>query len=505
MNISKLNIFHGCLIIFLAATGMSCSSSGSGGDGSGTSVSLNTVSDLPQSTSAVEDGSNNAALVKALGSSSDGMPLGSITEDDFDSDNSLAACEMFNMTKSAINEAAMGDLIFCYVSNTFDSFANQQDIDIYDGDYHVFSLDFTGSSFEEEDEEEGEGGGGPDVVKFRVIRNSDQVVTRFEMFACTGGEQEMYLNQVINGTDFSSRVVNIGSHGGMTYSDAATITGTLNAEGDFVDEVDGEATPKVIHMQHQGSFEEMASSFWGDITFSQSSDSATLTGTMSGSNTFEGSTCDFSNVIFGSMGLLDGNEEDTDNYNIGLLELGDGIVKGQVAGSCSGDGMEGEWDETFTEAWLGSSANALDDASDSDYYDDVADATLSAMSEPSIIFSGDEAYDCNDTPEMTIYFGQLDVDVVASCSNLELNHEYIDCWHIIDSGGGENEGGDEGGDIDLSECNGDPQSTDPVNDANIQALCQCIDAGDDQCSGISNLCAQSANMGACVDAINEMI
>lgn len=410
--------------VALVLGGCGGSSGTSSSDSSSTSIS--TVADLPESTGAVEDGgSSSSSLVKGLGTSSVGMPLGSITASDFSSSSSLAACEMFNMTKTAINEAGMGDLIQCYVTTTFDSFADTNGIDIYDGAYHVFALDFTGSSFEEEEE----GNSGPDLVKFKITRDSDNGITGFEMFACTGGSQEMYLNQTIDGSDFSMTVVNTGTFGDMTFSDAATVTGTLDSSGTFVDEVDGVATPKVIHMQHSGESSTFGFDFWGDLTFTQNSDSATLTGTMSGSNTFNSTSCTFTDDVAGSVDLIDGNETGTTNYQVGLLEVGDGAVKGEISGSCGAD----TWSDTFTDAWDGATALSLPDPTASSHYSTVNDTTLTTLTEPTISF-GDNTYDCGDTPEATIVFSDLGTDVATSCSRFELNHNHIDCWHIAGDG-----------------------------------------------------------------------
>lgn len=410
------------LLIGLAFFMVGCGSSSGTSDSSSSGIS--TVADLPASTGEVSDGSSSSSsLVKYLGSSEVGMPLGSITSSDFSSQNSLAACEMFNMTKTAINEAGMGDLIQCYVTTTFDTFADTNGIDIYDGNYHVFALDFSGSSFEEE---QGGESAGPDLVKFKITRDGNNAITGFEMFACTSGSQEMYINQTISGNDFSMTVVNQGGFGDMTFSDAATVSGTLNSSGNFVDEVDGVATPKVIHMQHKGASPSQGFDFWGDLTFTQYADSATLTGTMSGSNTYQSTTCTFTSDVSGSVDLIDGNTSGTDNYQIGLLEVGDGAVKGEDSGSCGSD----TWSNSFTDAWSGATALSLSDPTESSHYSTVDSVTLSTATEPSVSF-GDNTYDCGDSPEATVVFANLGVDVSNSCSKYELGHEHIDCWHIM--------------------------------------------------------------------------
>ena len=417
------------MIAGVAACGGGSTSTTSSG---GTTVGITTIDGLPDSTAAVLAGAtanaslSNAEVIK-LGSSAVGLPLGSITADDFSQSSSHAACQMFNMTKTAINEAAQGDLIQCYVTSTFVQIGENSGIDIYDGEYHVFSL--TG----EAENPEGEGGT-PDLVKFRVVKNDDGNISRFEMFACRQNqegelEQDMYLNQEIDGSDFSMTFVMSMSSGPMSFSDMAEVTGTLDADGNFVDSVDGVATPKVIHMQHQFANTAYSDNFWGDMVFNQYSDRATLTGNMNGSNSYNEQSCEFNDLVYGSVSLIDGNAEGAD-YQIGLLEMGDGAVKAEVSGGCGVD----EWNDSFIEAWLGSTAEPLADPLESDHYDEVVDVVLSAASAPTISFTGDRAYDCSDTPDAEVDFSQLDVRPEVACSRLELNHEHIQCYNIIQNG-----------------------------------------------------------------------
>ncbi|HBF13996.1 MAG TPA: hypothetical protein DDW49_11520 [Deltaproteobacteria bacterium] len=416
----------------LMALNTACSSSGtsSSSDDSDDSSGVALVSELPSATSPVTDGADasmSALMVKALGDSTTGMPLGTIDSDDFDSDSSQAACEAFNMSKTAISEAARGDLILCYITTTFDAFANTEGIDIYDGEYHVFDLDFAGSSFDE-----GEDAGGPSKIKFKVVKDSSGAVTNFEMFACGDSgdenEQSMYISQTISGTTFAMEALNIGSQGSQTYRDSIEVSGTL-VDGEFVDELNGVATPKVIHMQHVFADEENGSDFYGDITFNQSSDSATITGFMSGAGSHDGESCSFTNNLYATLGLNDTNSGD--DYSIGLLEVGDGAAKNGYVSQC------GEGDEntgTALEAWDGTTATEVD-PTESDYYTEANAATLGEdAEEPTIAFAGDQTVDCeNEEVEATVVFADIEeggIDIAGTCSNLELGHNHIECYQI---------------------------------------------------------------------------
>lgn len=399
-----------------------------------TTVSVSTLADLPSATGAVTSGATTSVNkgVAKLGASDTSMPFGSITSTDFDSTMSLAACEMFNLSKTAINEAAQGDLIQCYVTSTFDAFASTNGIDLFDEQFHIFALNFDGA----DSNGSGENDGGPDKIKVKAKKDANGNIVYFEMFACKDNAQEMYLLQTISGTDFSMTTVFLGSEGTNTYSDKATVTGTLNSSGDFVDMVSALSTPKVIHMQHVFGNTANGDDFWGDLTFNQSASGATLTGTMSGSNTFNSETCTFTDNVAGSVSLVEGNASGTTDYQIGLLGLGDGAVKASFTGGC---GSSDTWEETETEAWTAADGMALSNAAASDYYEDVAAVTLTAKEEPTIALTADQTWAAcgTATAEATVVFAELEAAAatgaspLASCSNLELNHDHIDCWHIM--------------------------------------------------------------------------
>lgn len=428
----KKYLYSYLIAILTASLGMMSCGGGSSstntatGDNSG----VTSVSNLPSATAAVTDGSDSsvsASLTRGLGSSETGMPMRGLSSDDF-AGTSKAACESYNMIKTAINQAAQGDLIQCYITSTFDSFAEGEGIDIYDGEYHVFALDFTGSSFEEgEEEEEEDAGGGPSLIKFKIDRNSAGEITSFEMFACgdngDSDEQSMYLLQTIDGNDFNMRTKNIGGFGNEVFYDSVTVSGTLS-NGAFVDNLNGELTPKVIRMQHQLENPDFGFDFWGDMTVTQYADEATISGDMEGSDSFSDSSCTFGNSMYGSLSLVN-----TDSDTPLSFEMRDGAALTQHSGSCVGDDFSDSWDETNTYAWEGITALDLDDASESVFHEDVVDADLPELSEPSISFDEDETYDCDSSEvEATVVFADLGIDVNEACSDLELGHQHINCW-----------------------------------------------------------------------------
>ncbi len=367
------------------------------------------------------------------------MPLGTLTSSDFDEGSSVAACEMYNMTKHAISSSVQGDLIQCYVANMVAPAVEHDllDSDLYDGEYHVLSLDFTGAL----SEGEGEGGGGPDKIKMKVEKDADGNITSFEMFACQDGTQNMYLLQTIDGTDFNMVVKEsstraFGEGVNRTHQQHVIVEGTLNEDGQFVDSADGEATPKRIYMRFNNSTDDDSEDFYGSFDFHQYSDHATLDGTMSGSHMFGDTETTFTNVLFSSMQLLDGNT-DGEDYDIGLLALGDGAATQRHFGTFGGVSYGDSTPQI--EAWLGDTIAALEDPVDSAFYTDVSSITLEAQEAAVFEFETAEQMDCTAAAEASIALADVNeaagVDnVFAACSTLEMNHSHIDCYQLIHEG-----------------------------------------------------------------------
>ncbi|MBU0506181.1 MAG: hypothetical protein ABII18_13180 [bacterium] len=430
---------------FLVSCGGGVGSSGSGDSsgGGGVAVALESVQDLPLSTGQVVDGSSTgSALVKYLGESATGMPLGKLTEEDFDDTMSLAACEMYNMTTMAISQAAQGDGFLCHIQTGIDYFASKQGIDIFDGDYHVLALSFPEKEGDEMDKKDG---GGPSKIKLKVEKDaSTGKIKNFEMYGCREDKQEFFAQQSIIGTAFTMDMIHSGSWEDNIFLDSAHVEGTLDEDGNFIDEVDGVETPKVIMLKHkgEGAGEGMEFDFWGSMIFTQFADKAIFEGVMSGTDTHEEDTCTFEDNIIGIAALIDGNEDDAskDDYDISLVELGDGILTGKSNGEC---GEKGAWNHSFTEAWLGSTAMAVDPYQDSVFYEEIEDVALDEKDEPSIGF-GENSFDCTTEADATLEFGPPEgKDKLLEegsppepkegnvCEKYNLMHNHINCWYIL--------------------------------------------------------------------------
>ncbi|HLD44195.1 MAG TPA: hypothetical protein VJC18_02070, partial [bacterium] len=440
--------------------------------------------------------------------------------EDFDETTSFAACQMFNMTKTAISQASLGDQMLCHIQNGLEFEATKEGVDIADGKSHVLALDFSQDPYQED-----EGKGMPDLIRIKIEKNAEGAITFFEMAACAGDEQAMFVSQQVEASQFEMKAINIGSGEDMQYQDSVIVTGTLNADGFFVDEVDGEETPKLIEMQHkskgagasEGSFD-----FWGNLIFKQFSDLAMMKGQMSGANKWEDEGCEFTDQIVAHMDLIDGNGEAIakEDYQISLLELGDGALLGMSSGGCG----DKTWEHEYTEAWTGADALVLEPYTDSGHYNIIKDQALPESSSPDISFVEDQIFDCSSTPEATLVFGaggggsqakQLTAGEEPKsgemCQNFMLNHEYIDCWHQVEEvkedleqGGGGKFG--EGEPLDLAVCGGEPDESDSISEKEtVDALCECFEWDEETCTSKIDECKDAEGVvtaGDCVDYIN---
>ncbi len=410
------------LLTHCNATTATSSSGGSSSSSSGPTK----VENLPKATSPVEASSSASLTTKLMATT--GMPLGTTTANSFTSKSSRGACEMANMTQSTIGQAAKGDRILCYIQTTIAAAkaagklvdANGKVLNVYDGQFHIANLNFVGSKLCGESGQEtcqkGDENSGPDNIKFKIASDSTTgAINNFEMHACSGGTQNEYLSQAISGSDFSMKSKEMGSHQGNNNKGSVTVSGKLNSKGHFTG-------TKTINMEMTGT--DDSGTYWGVLNVDQSSDSIKMTGQMEGSNAWQKQSCTYGNKVVSEAQLIDKNT-DLDKYNLGLLALGDGAVKGTSSGGCGNN----TWSETFQEGWNGDTT-APD--SSSSYIAQVKDDTLPSSSQPSVSFSGSEDYDCKGDVEITINFAELGVNFDA-CSNLELNHQYIDCHNIFDS------------------------------------------------------------------------
>lgn len=371
-----------------------CGSSGGSGTSSASSTSptISDVGDLPLASSKVVGSTSSSlskSLTKALASS--GLKLKTMSSSSFTSQSSLAMCENANMIKSAFNEAVQGDMILCYVKAMDTAFAAVTGLNVYDGDAHVFKLDF--------------GGGDDDFrVKLKITENSAGSITNFQMWACEGATQSEYLQQTISGTDFTMTSKYVDGTGVQTWSGATTVTGTLNSSNQF--------TAKTI--VNSNSFGQSSSSGYGTRTVVQGAENATISAWEKGSWAWEGGSGTFNRKFCSDAELLSTDAMAT-------IAMGSGAAKGNVSGTYNG----GSYNDDFTEGWNGDSKLAQENA----ILTSLSCTIPSFGTETTIAFSGDEVFDCSLTGATTLTVN--DAQIEATCSDLSLGWDWVNCWDVI--------------------------------------------------------------------------
>lgn len=401
----------------ITAAACSSDSSSSGTD----TVTLATIDALPQASAPVVDstsGSLSAAVKAADSDAETGLILQNISSDDFSQSSSLALCNSANMLRSALNEAVQGDVILCYIQAMAaqDGFTAQVgDIDIYDGEPHIFNMDFSE-----------EGGGGAFRVKIQITKDSAGTITAFNMWACDGASQDSlaqseYLSQAIDGASWTMNSTFSFEDENGSGSHEMNAEGTLNTSGEF--------TAKTITSSYTGNWGDGTN--YGTTIVEQGADTATITssdtGTYTWSNGGNSSEQEYGNQVFAEMALLD-------TELMATFAVGHGAAKGINSGTygqLQGDTVVSvDYDETFTQGWNGDTT-AVDE--DSTFLDAVTDATLpDEATEPTITFSGDEVYDCSGTGAVNLTVDGTAID--AACSDLTLGWNWVSCYDIIQNG-----------------------------------------------------------------------
>ncbi len=416
MNKHKNNIFRECAFVcmigsFLFFQIISC---GSGDSSSSGSSGVTSIDQLPRATSPVKSsastsmsslGSNSVSRLNASSGSSS-MHLGTLSSSTFNSHSSIAACEMSNKIREAIRHAAKGDRIQCYVAQVVKDNPNIS-VDPYDGNSHVFALNFSGSS-----------GGGPNKVKMTIQRDSSGKITHFEMAACGGGgngssnTQDEYLLQTIQASDFS--MVSKEKHAGdqqddSTGGEAMRVTGTLNSSGAFIN-------TKTMDISYK-----FQSNKWGigqsKATLQQTSDTISYSGFEGGSFISQNGSGSFSDRIYAIAGLESPSDANTLDYT---------ILGGAAHAIISGHQGSDTWSDDRKQGWA--SDTTVDP--NSSFLAQLTQDPPAVTSVDDVNFTGNEVFDCSSASDATVNVDESSLQ--TACAKLELDdHGYVNCWEII--------------------------------------------------------------------------
>jgi hypothetical protein len=383
------------------------------------SVAITSIDQLPRATGPVSGGSDLAAFVtgSAFGAQA-GINLAEMGEQTFDTSSSMAACEVGNATRSALNAASNGDQVLCYVQTTFASLENPA-VDIYDGQFHTFALDFgtppPGANPEDF--------GGPALIRMQLVRDGD-TITDFEMFTCmdtdNGLVQDEYFHQSIDGPDFTSVTKGIRDRLGDRSYDEVRVGGSLNDAGRFVGQ-------KLVDVAHDSTWDQ--GSGLGELGFVQHADSFSIDGWESGLWTNDFGTGSYGNQVHAEAELLDSNIPDAE-YSLHNLAMGNGAANVRS----TGNDANGSWEHAVVEGWNGDTTQ-VDPSAAADFIAAVTGVELVPLGDAvSVGFGPGESYDCSGAPEAVVPVDQPTLDV--ACSALSLGYDYVNCHEIIQPDGG---------------------------------------------------------------------
>lgn len=417
----KKTAMYGIVALMAIALAGCGSSSGVTAAGTDDTLAATDISTLPKATSPMATASASISASKDVyKAATTGTNLLTASNSSFQSTDSMAACQVTNVVKSAIISAAQADQILCYVQAMNGAFAAATDggsaINVYDGQYHIFNLNIAGG---------GEGDGGPDKIKVKIVKNAAGSITSFEMFMCklvnSVETQNEYTSQALNGTSFEMHARGNFASADWSGSHQVDVTGTLNASGAY--------TQKTITMKNSGT-SAASNSNWQEATLTQTPGAFTLSGYQKGTYSSGSDSGTYQEAAYGTGELLGDTSTD-----ITLLALGDGAVKAEAAytwvNSQFGSGNDTRSADIF--AWLGDTMAALTPATGSSFYSATSAGTVpTPASSVNVTFEASQTWDCSDDVATAVTLPEVQSAAMdAACSQYGQHDGYINCYDVI--------------------------------------------------------------------------
>lgn len=380
-----------------------------------TAGTFQNISDLPKITDpVVPNGSLYSKIRKILlpkqetqMTASQGTKLSDFGRLDWSEEGGLepASCESANIYREMLNNAAESTGIQCHLS----AMPNN----IFDGQYHLFSMsDEDRDDDSRSDRERGPHQETPDgfKVKIKASKDVNGNITDFEVFACSGGQQEMYAKQSIN-NDGSTVIMAFNHHnnrGSESFSGQGNMmaTGKINSHGQWISK-HVEATMVESGQQYHDSdgsgHRIVATNSSGKLTLDESADHILISGGRTGTFGEESFTERFSTAA-GIILPVDPN----DIFGRQLIE---GSAKHISARNDRGSEMR-HWGidlkPTETSPWA------------------------SLVGEPPEImiappgFTAEQAWDCTgEFEQMTMDPG---TEMQHDQCDIQREHEFVNCW-----------------------------------------------------------------------------
>ncbi len=334
--------------------------SGSGGD-----ENVKTLNEIPRIMAPVSQ-SVSASSVK-ISEARTGLNLYEASSTSFPIGSSNGMCQMTNLVKNLLDDAAKVDKIKCYVDRVMVTNGLEDSAAIYDGKAHIFMITFTGRG----EIEKGK-------VQLQIEKVDENNISSFSMKNCFGADggatqTESLLYKI--GTD--KKVSVTSKQKKDTWQSYITVDGELDGNSKY--------KSKTIVAKSIGAYENNVNSSKG--TINQYSDALIFngfnTGTWGGHN--------YQNRMYSKLELKNGDSSE-------LHEIG--IGDGSASFIMTGDDWPGN---SAIESWNGDTNKTLTDKTSGMYYSAVLGQTPEAIEEVTIPdFTGDEAWDCSGTPEYNL-------------------------------------------------------------------------------------------------------
>ncbi len=397
------NILRITLVILLAIGLSACGSNNSDETDDSTSVvAFSDLSELPKATGPMAAASESISTMDLnLEAATTGMVIGTTDSSFFSSSSSPAACEMFNLFRESVISASQADMIICFVGHMNDYFSSGvtdeygnsvSDVDIYDGEYHIFNLTITGDD------------GAPERVKMKLTKNATGSIESFEMFMCTLVGEDLAQNEYTSQTINDSNELTMTARGQSQETDgsgwhAIVANGILDDSGAYLS--------KTIQITHSGE--------WGD--YGPSWGVGTLVQAGSGYS-FSGYRANLYNEEINYDAVYSGGEVlNATSSSPLLMALGNGAAN-----------HESSWDSGGIDSWDGDTGLSVDS---NDYTSAASSETVPTVSETqeSVAFEAAQRWDCSDDVSVGILtMPEVQYsEMAAACSEYSMERSWINC------------------------------------------------------------------------------
>lgn len=195
-----LSVYVLTAIVFLSALagcggGGSASPTGDGGAPVAVEIpGLTDISALPYATGVVISGSSSiSAPVKSTPWQFVAKTVG-MSGNPFTAATSRNLCEATNIIRPTLGASVQSDQVQCWIKEDIavQAAAQTPQVDVGDGSYHIAS-----------------DSAGTNKIKFKITKDSNDIITRFEFFRCLSGTQVGYTLETISGTAATIAIRNI--------------------------------------------------------------------------------------------------------------------------------------------------------------------------------------------------------------------------------------------------------------------------------------------------------